>query len=84
MRRWLVIALALALPGCEGRAVGDGPCVRACEEIRDKLIDNFGIPPDKVDCSDPVWLEADTCDKCERLIGQLYQVGTTGLCHHFD
>ncbi len=43
-RRWLWIGalalLALALGACGSRAVGDSPCARLCEDIRQSVIDN--------------------------------------------
>ena len=70
MTRWVgALILALGLAGCAG-----APCVEKCEEIREKLIKNFGYSESEVDCAHPKWDQADTCVACKELLRGDYDV----------
>lgn len=88
--RALIIALTVVLSiglacACGDRTVGDGPCAQVCLELRDKLIQNFGVSPSQIDCLDGSWGAPQTCDACKKLISQRYGVQAVGdeICRHF-
>jgi len=66
------LLLCMALAGWIG--CGPSPCEDICRDIRAKLIDNFGIPADRIDCSTSEWDDADTCEECKNLFGKKYDV----------
>jgi hypothetical protein len=93
MRRWLFLAClflaclvlaGLVLAGCGDRAVGGTPCQQLCLELRPKLIDNFGVPAEKVNFDDQKWIDAETCDACWQVVTDDYSVQPTPkTCDHF-
>lgn len=55
----------------------DPPCDRTeCEEIcasvRGKLIENFGVPPEQVDCTDPMWVG--DCAHCSEVLRREFEI----------
>ena len=79
------LALAgLGLAGCGDRAVGGTPCQQLCLELRPKLIDNFGVPAEKVNCDDQKWIDAGTCDACWQVVTDDYGVQPASkTCEYF-
>ena len=65
----LLAPLALGLSAC-----GTSPCAEKCEEIRDVLLQNFGLSEAEVDCDAPMWDEADDCQACKALLKERYDV----------
>ncbi len=87
MRAMLVVTLVLValLGACGARVVGNSPCEQVCVDLRDELIQNFGVAPGEIDCLDGGWSSPQTCDDCKRLIRDKYKVQMTGddICRHF-
>ena len=73
MVRW-ILAVAL-LSGGLVACGGQSPCERLCEEVAPKIEQN--ITGATVDCSDPVWAAAGTCEECQEVLADLYDVALT-------
>ncbi len=73
------LLLATGVMGCGG----ESPCEKICSSSRDKLIANFGIKPEAIDCADAKWDEASTCDKCAAIFATEYLVAATMDCSKF-
>ncbi len=72
--RILSAAFALALlAGC-----GQSECVSDCESARPQLIQDFGVSPTDINCSDSKWAKATTCEQCQNIFETDYGVKMTG------
>ena len=70
-------ALVLFMAACSPRATVSR-CELMCLSVRDDLIQNFGIAPSRVDCSDTKW-EGD-CAYCVTLLRRDFDVQPEGGC----
>lgn len=59
---------------------GDFNCRRLCAWARPRLIENLGISPSRIDCSDVLWRQATTCEACLGVLGDLYAVELESGC----
>lgn len=87
-RRLALLCAAATATACSPDTTGqpeaaDPPCVRFCKDARDKLINNFGVPPEQIDCSERKWVEADTCSKCDEIVRRDYRAQPTELCQTY-
>ncbi len=64
-------------------ACGETPCERACSTTKPQLVRDFGVLSANVDCSDPKWRRADTCEKCRAVFESDYGVVPTQSCASF-
>ena len=79
-RVWLLIgALIVGGAACGGRAAGDSECQKMCRSVRDKLINNFGVQPERVNCDDDKWRDA-TCEECIEIFRDEFDVQPTTSC----
>ena len=76
---WATLVFCCFLTACGGGS----PCEEYCLESREKLIKNYGVSPEAVDCSASMWDEADTCAKCGALFMEEYQINPTLGCDKF-
>jgi hypothetical protein len=57
----------------------ESECAKVCLAIRDKLINNFGVPPEQLNCTDGKW-QLD-CEACKQLLDHEWGIGTPqGYC----
>ena len=82
MVRWILAAALLVggLLACGGRS----PCERLCEEVKPKIEEQINNVT--VDCTDPAWDSADTCEECQDVLADLYDVAITDpgdICSRF-
>lgn len=80
---YYVLALAMLAGGlfaCGGKS----PCERLCEEVKPKLEEQ--LPQVSVDCSEPAWDAANTCQECQDVLADKYDVAMTDsgeICTRF-
>lgn len=62
------------------------PCVQFCITVRPKLIDQMpDVSPEEVNCSEPIWSEATTCEECMSILEERWDVTATGpYCSRWD
>ena len=68
----VVLVTALLVTAC-----GDdkGACQAFCEDTRTKLLQQMpDIEPEDVQCSEPPWTEADTCEACKQILNDLFDI----------
>jgi hypothetical protein len=71
-----IIASGVSLGGCSGV-----DCRASCEASRGELRSVFGIQDP---CTEPEWDEADTCEECDQLLLELYEVRGRSFCEEDD
>jgi hypothetical protein len=72
---FVAVALALALTTCSS----ESRCSRLCLQLRDKLMNNFGVPAEKLNCADSKW-DVD-CAACYKVFKDELQVAVAaGSC----
>ncbi|MBK6848307.1 MAG: hypothetical protein IPG96_12550 [Proteobacteria bacterium] len=59
---------------------GGFDCRRLCAWARPRLIENLGISPSRIDCSDVLWHQATTCEACLQVLGDLFDVEFENGC----
>jgi hypothetical protein len=71
----LGVLIALAMASCGG----ESKCEKFCDSVRNQLIQNFGVRPTQIDCSDQQW-DTDDCQQCIDTLQTDFGVDpTTGL-----
>ncbi len=54
------------------------PCVRLCQNVRNKLIDQIpGVSPEDVDCAAPLWRNVGSCEDCFAILSDNFDVSAT-------
>lgn len=51
---------------------GESECEQICGDIRQQLIDNFGVDAAAIDCSDPKWVG--DCEHCTDVLKRDFQI----------
>jgi hypothetical protein len=65
---------------CRHGFCGVSECQRVCQRIRPQLIRDFGVLEDGVDCKDPQWRLASTCEECQLVLARDYGALLTNGC----
>ena len=63
----LLLLVPLSIGGC-----AETYCEKECPKLRKELIENFGVPPEEIDCSDDKWVG--DCAHCGEVLQRDYAV----------
>lgn len=70
----LILALTCACSSDDSHADSAvaSACERTCITVRQDLIDDFGVAPQRIDCADPMW--KGDCQHCRELLLREFSV----------